>query len=145
MKQQGLNRDMLRYMYEDGADSLFNKGKDDISKEKSIYKKSMTRILVWPNITYKVEELEKDSYVQTIFRMISELSKYRDDLWWELILPRVGRRFDMFDDFENVDIAYIAWPRYIQSTRGHFDKFSLNHSFVEIDHRFKEDNNLLNL
>ena len=27
MKQQGLNRDMLRYMYEDGADSLFNKGK----------------------------------------------------------------------------------------------------------------------
>ena len=70
MKQQGLNRDMLRYMYEDGADSLFNKGKKDISKENSVYKKSMTRILVWPNITYKVEELEKDSYVQTIFRMI---------------------------------------------------------------------------
>ena len=142
MKQQGLNRDMLRYMYEGGADGLFNKGKKDISKEKSVYKKSMTRILVWPNITYKVEELEKDSYVQTIFRMISELSKYRDDLWWELILPRVGRRFVMFDNFKNVDIAYIAWPRYIQSTRGHFDKFSLNHSFVEIDHRFKEDNNL---
>ena len=52
-------------------------------------KKSMTRILVWPNITYKVEELEKDSYVQTIYRMISELSKHRDDLWWELVLPRV--------------------------------------------------------
>ena len=45
----------------------------------------------------------------------------------------------MFDEFDNVDIAQIAWPRYIQSTRGHFDKFSLNHSFVEIDNRFKAD------
>ena len=33
MKQQGLNRDMLRYMYEGGADGLFNKGKKDFVKE----------------------------------------------------------------------------------------------------------------
>jgi hypothetical protein len=138
-QQLGVNRDMIRYLYGDQSEKLFSPDKKDISEDKAVYKKSMTRILVWPNITYKVEELEKDSYVQTIYRMISELSKHRDDLWWELVLPRVGRPFTMFDEFDNVDIAKIAWPRYIQSTRGHFDKFSLNHSFVEIDNRFKDD------
>ena len=135
-QQLGVNRDMLRQMFGDQATELFSKPKP--TKGTGHHKK-MTRILVWPNITFKVEELEKDSYVQTIYRMIKELSKHRDDLWWELVLPRVGRTFSMFDEFNNVDIAYIAWPRYIQSTRGHFDKFSLNHSFVEIDNDFKED------
>jgi len=100
MKQKGTNRDMLRYMYEEQADTLFSKPKP--TKGTGDVKK-MTRILVWPNITFKVEELEKDSYVQTIYRMITELSKHRDDLWWELVLPRVGRTFSMFDEFNNVD------------------------------------------
>ena len=39
MKQQGLNRDMLRYMYEGGADGLFNKVKT-IYLKKSLYIKT---------------------------------------------------------------------------------------------------------
>ena len=100
-QQLGVNRDMLRQMFGDQATELFSKPKP--TKGTGEHKK-MTRILVWPNITFKVEELEKDSYVQTIYRMIKELSKHRDDLWWELVLPRVGRTFSMFDEFNNVDL-----------------------------------------
>ena len=137
--QKGVRREVLRDIFgKEGADQLFHKPPADRGDKR--YMKKMTRIFVWPNITYRVEEIERDSYVQTIYRMISELSKIRDDLWWDLVMPRCGVKFKLFDEFDNVDVAYIAWPKYIQSTRGHFDKFSLNHSFVEIDHNFKGDN-----
>ena len=71
MKQKGLNREMLTYMYGDGVD-LFSDKKPDRGSGKPC---RMKRILVWPNITFDIEQLEKDSYVQTIHKMISGLIK----------------------------------------------------------------------
>ena len=129
MKQTGLNRKMLTYMYGDDVD-LFQKLKPDRGTGKST---RMKRILVWPNITFDIEQLEKDSYVQTIHKMIGGLNKVRDDLWWELVLPLTSNDFDFFDEYENVDVVQVKWPQNIQTTRGHFDKFSLNTSFVKKD------------
>lgn len=130
MKQKGLNREMLKYMYED--QNLF--ATKDNNKIISGGRKmdSMTRILVWPNITFDIERLHQDSYVQTIYKMIKGL-KFREDLWWELVLPLTSEPFTLFDEFDNVDVVQIKWPQSIQTTRGHFDKFSLNTAFVKKD------------
>ena len=50
------------------------------------YKPQKTlRILVYPNITY-AKDLEKDSYIQVIYSMITEMNKIRDDLFFYLIM-----------------------------------------------------------
>jgi len=129
MKQTGLNREMLTYMYGDNV-NLFEKTKPDKGSGEP---RKMKRILVWPNITFDIEQLEKDSYVQTIHKMIGGLNKVRNDLWWELVLPLTSNDFKFFDEYENVDVVQVKWPQNIQTTRGHFDKFSLNTSFVKKD------------
>ena len=126
MKQTGLNREMLTYFYGDGVD-LFSRKKEDKGTGEP---RKMKRILVWPNITFDIERLEQDSYVQTIYKMISGLNQVRDDLWWELVLPLTTKDFTLFDKIENVDVVQLKWPQNTQTTRGHFDKFSLNTSFV---------------
>ena len=65
--------------------------------------------------------------------MIGGLNKVRNDLWWELVLPLTSNEFKFFDEYENVDVVQVKWPQNIQTTRGHFDKFSLNTSFVKKD------------
>ena len=110
--------------------NLFEKPKPDKGSGEP---RRMKRILVWPNITFDIEQLEKDSYVQTIHKMIGGLNKIRNDLWWELVLPLTSNEFKFFDEYENVDVVQVKWPQNIQTTRGHFDKFSLNTSFVKKD------------
>ena len=129
MKQKGLNRQMLTYMYGDGVD-LFSRKKEDKGTGEP---RKMKRILVWPNITLDIERLEQDSYVQTIYKMIEGLNKVRDDLWWELVLPLTTKDFTLFDKIDNVDVVQLKWPQNTITTRGHFDKFSLNTSFVKKD------------
>lgn len=129
MKQKGINRDMLRLMFGDDVD-LFKSKKQ--TSGTGIPTK-MKRILVWPNITFDIEQLERDSFVQTIYKMIGGLNKVRDDLWWELVMPLTSKPFELFDEFNNVDVVQIKWPQNIQTTRGHFDKFSLNTAFVKKD------------
>lgn len=129
MKQKGLNREMLTLLYGDDV-NLFDKPKPDKGSGEPT---RMKRILVWPNITFDIEQLEKDSYVQTIHKMIAGLNKTRNDLWWELVLPLTSGDFTFFDEFDNVDVVQVKWPQNIQTTRGHFDKFSLNTSFVKKD------------
>ena len=53
------------------------------------------RILVYPNITFS-KDLEQDSYVQVMKKLIFELSKVRDDLYWYIISPEKikGLQFD---------------------------------------------------
>ena len=46
-----------------------------------------TRILVYPNITF-AKDLEKDSYIQVIYSMFTELNKIRNDLFFYLIMPK---------------------------------------------------------
>ena len=128
-KQKGLNRDMLRLMFGDDVD-LFKSKKQ--TSGTGIPTK-MKRILVWPNITFDIEQLERDSFVQTIYKMIGGLNKVRDDLWWELVMPLTSKSFELFDEFNNVDVVQIKWPQNTQTTRGHFDKFSLNTAFVKKD------------
>ena len=128
MKQKGVDRDMLRLMFGDDV-NLFKENQN--SNGTSALSK-MKRILVWPNITFDIEQLERDSYVQTIYKMIKGLSN-KKDLWWELVMPLTSEPFTMFDEFNNVDVVQIKWPQQIQTTRGHFDKFSLNSAFVKKD------------
>ena len=120
---------MLTLLYGDDV-NLFDKPKPNKGRGEPT---RMKRILVWPNITFDIEQLEKDSYVQTIHKMIAGLNKTRNDLWWELVLPLTSGDFTFFDEFDNVDVVQVKWPQNIQTTRGHFDKFSLNTSFVKKD------------
>ena len=133
MKQTGLNREMLARLLGDDVNLFTNHMDKEHINKGSGNPRRMKRILVWPNITFDIERLEQDSYVQTIHKMINGLNQVRDDLWWELVLPRTTGDFTLFNEFENVDVVQVKWPQNIQSTRGHFDKFSLNTSFVNKD------------
>jgi glycosyltransferase involved in cell wall biosynthesis len=75
------------------------------------------RILVYPNITY-AKDLEKDSYIQVIYSMITELNKIRDDLFFYLVMPK---HMVMFKEFSNVYQFIIHLPSYPQNMRIHFD------------------------
>jgi len=75
------------------------------------------RILVYPNITY-AKDLEKDSYIQVIHSMITELNKIRDDLFFYLVMPKY---LSMFSDFANVHQFVMFFPSYPQNMRVHFN------------------------
>ena len=62
MKQTGLNREMLTYMYGDNV-NLFEKTKPDKGSGEP---RKMKRILVWPNITFDIDGL--NSMVKRIER-----------------------------------------------------------------------------
>ena len=79
-------------------------------------------------------------------------AKGRFDLWWEIVLPltdvKDGKKqpFWLFnpqpgeeDQFPNVEIIQVKWPSSTITTRGHFDKFSLNTAFVNKDNRNDDD------
>lgn len=76
------------------------------------------RILVYPNITFS-KDLRKDSYIQVITNMITELNKIRDDLFFYMILPCY---MDCLD-FPNVKQLYMKFPTYPPTMRSHFDVF----------------------
>lgn len=75
-----------------------------------------TRILVYPNITYS-KDLTKDSYIQVITNMITELNKIRTDLYFYLILPE----FLEMLDFPNTHQYIMEYPTYPPTMRSHFD------------------------
>ena len=82
------------------------------------YKPQKTlRILVYPNITY-AKDLEKDSYIQVIYSMITELNKIRNDLFFYLIMPK---HMMMFSEIENTHQFIIRFPSYPQNMRMHFN------------------------
>lgn len=85
---------------------------DDIQYQKTI------RILVYPNITFS-KDLRKDSYIQVITNMISELNKIRDDLFFYLILPEHLECLD----FPNTKQFYMKVPTYPPTMRSHFNVF----------------------
>lgn len=82
----------------------------DTQHEKTI------RILVYPNITYS-KDLTKDSYIQVITNMITELNKIRTDLYFYLILPQ----FLQMLDFPNTHQYIMEYPTYPPTMRSHFD------------------------
>ena len=75
------------------------------------------RILVYPNITY-AKDLEKDSYIQVIHSMITELNKIREDLFFYLVMPK---HLSMFSKFANVQQFEMFFPSYPQNMRVHFN------------------------
>lgn len=75
-----------------------------------------TRILVYPNITYS-KDLTKDSYIQVITNMITELNRIRTDLYFYLILPE----FLEMLDFPNTHQYIMEYPTYPPTMRSHFD------------------------
>ena len=79
------------------------------------YEKTI-RILVYPNITYS-KDLTKDSYIQVITNMITELNKIRSDLYFYLILPE----FLEMLDFPNTHQYIMEYPTYPPTMRSHFD------------------------
>ena len=88
MKQKGLNREMLRLMYGDDV-NLFEKRDLKNKVVKSDENQNMTRILVWPNITFDIERLHQDSYVQTIYKMISQLYLIFKKNWLQIFNPKI--------------------------------------------------------
>lgn len=74
------------------------------------------RILVYPNITFS-KDLTKDSYIQVITNMITELNKIRTDLFFYLILPS----FLEMLDFPNTNQLIMKVPTYPPTMRSHFD------------------------
>jgi len=79
------------------------------------YEKTI-RILVYPNITYS-KDLTKDSYIQVITNMITELNKIRSDLYFYLILPK----FLEMLDFSNTHQYIMEYPTYPPTMRSHFN------------------------
>ena len=83
------------------------------------YKPQKTlRILVYPNITY-AKDLEKDSYIQVIYSMITEMNKIRDDLFFYLVMPKHMMMFS--SAFPNTHQFIIPCPSYPQNMRMHFN------------------------
>lgn len=74
------------------------------------------RILVYPNITFS-KDLTKDSYIQVITNMITELNNIRTDLFFYLILPE----FLEMLDFPNTSQLIMKVPTYPPTMRSHFD------------------------
>lgn len=74
------------------------------------------RILVYPNITFS-KDLTKDSYIQVITNMITELNKIRSDLFFYLILPE----FLEMLNFHNTKQYIMKVPTYPPTMRSHFD------------------------
>ena len=74
------------------------------------------RILVYPNITFQ-EDLEKDSYIQVLKKLIKLLNEQRDDLWFYLILSKPMESLA----FDNVTQSCIDLPTYPPTMRSHFD------------------------
>lgn len=74
------------------------------------------RILVYPNITFS-KDLTKDSYIQVITNMITELNKIRGDLFFYLILPE----FLEMLNFHNTKQYIMKVPTYPPTMRSHFD------------------------
>ena len=74
------------------------------------------RILVYPNITFS-KDLNKDSYIQVITTMITELNKIRTDLYFYLILPQ----FLEMLNFHNVKQYIMKVPTYPPTMRSHFN------------------------
>ena len=71
---------------------FFEFGSNEVTKTK--------RILVYPNITYS-KDLEQDSYVQVMKKLIFELSKIRDDLYWYIISPEKIKGFGLGGSYSN--------------------------------------------
>lgn len=150
-EETGVNRDVLRSIF--GEEQELNLFKPPTLERGTGDPMKMTRILVWPNVTFNINELENDSFIQTIYKMIKGLNaKGRFDLWWEIVLPltdvKDGKKqpFWLFnpqpgeeDQFPNVEIIQVKWPSSTITTRGHFDKFSLNTAFVNKDNRNDDD------
>lgn len=78
--------------------------------------KKVTRILVYPNITFS-KNLEQDSYVQVLKNMIGELLKIRDDLFWYILSPEYIKSLD----FANTVQYDWPLPTYPPAMRSHFN------------------------
>ena len=78
------------------------------------------RILVYPNITFS-KDLEQDSYVQVMKKLIFELSKIRNDLYWYIISPEKIKGLQ----FDNVYQFITPFPTYPPTMRCHFATFSI--------------------
>jgi glycosyltransferase involved in cell wall biosynthesis len=84
-------------------------------------KPKVTRILVYPNITW-AKDLEQDSYIQVIKKMISHLNEMRSDLWFYMLLPE---RVKSLAEFPNVTQWRYTLPTYPNQMRCHFDTIQL--------------------
>lgn len=73
------------------------------------------KILVYPNITSPIENLERDSYVIVLREIINYLNSIRNDLHWTVITPA------LINYGEHVEQRLINLPEYPNMMRMHFN------------------------
>jgi glycosyltransferase involved in cell wall biosynthesis len=101
---------------------FFEFGTTEVTKTK--------RILVYPNITYS-KDIQKDSYVQVERKLISELSKIRNDLFWYAITPKDNKHNSQYPigphkPPRNIyECVVPPYPSYPPTMRCHFDTFEI--------------------
>lgn len=76
----------------------------------------MIRILIYPNITYS-KDLSKDSFIDVVYKMISELNKIRKDLYFYILIPSY---LDLLN-FDNLKQIIMPLPKLPNTMRLHFD------------------------
>lgn len=78
--------------------------------------RKMTRILVYPNITY-AKDIRKDSFVQYLATVISYLNALRDDLFFTIWMPEPVEALN----FPNTQQVRWPLPSHAPAMRVHFD------------------------
>ena len=107
------------------------------------------RILVYPNITYS-KDIQKDSYVQVERKLISELSKIRNDLFWYAITPKDNKHNSQYPigphkPPRNIYECIVpSYPPYPPTMRCHFDTFEIKKYLLQVDLDFWDNLSLVN-
>ena len=88
---------------------------EEVNNNKDKNREVKYKILVWPNITSPVENLERDSYVIVLKQIIQYLNSVRSDLHWTVVTPAY------LNYGENVEQRLISLPDYPNMMRMHFN------------------------
>lgn len=104
---------------------------ETVENSKEYNREVKYKILVYPNITSPIENLERDSYVLVLRHIIQYLNSIRNDLHWTVITPS----YVSYGEHVEQKLLYI--PGYNNSMRSHFDirniKCIINHREIDYD------------
>ena len=92
--------------------------------------RKMTRILVYPNITY-AKDIAKDSFVQYLATVLAKLNTLRDDLFFTIWMPEPVTALD----FPNTKQVLWPMPSHAPAMRVHFDA-TLAKQLLSHDHDY---------
>jgi hypothetical protein len=88
---------------------------ETVEEQKDRNREVKYKILIYPNITSPVENLERDSYVIVLREIIRYLNSIRDDLHWTVITPT------LINYGKHVEQRLITLPEYPNMMRMHFN------------------------